>query len=382
MPEEPMRLVDYIEQLKKNNEPEQKIKKGFNSFVEIIARKKKVPINGKFELTPLCNLDCKMCYVHLNSTQFRKEELLPVETWKTLIDDARSAGMLYATLTGGECLTYPGFDELYLYMLSKGIVPFVMSNGLLMNEKRIQFMKKYPPSGIQITLYGSSDDAYEKVTGHRVFNTIYHNIEMLRDSHFRVFITLTPSVFMRDDIRPLQEVAESLGLPYGINANLVVPRDNTGRGLEDLELEQYMEIYRVWKEIKKEQLAPVDPAELPDESHKGKSINGLQCGGGNSSFTIQYNGKMAPCPSMWRITTEPLKDGFLEAWHQLNEKVSKYPMPAECTGCVYKDRCITCPAIHANANNPGHCDPQICKRTKKMVEEGFIPFHGITKEGK
>lgn len=377
-----MRLVDYIEKLKENHESDKIIKKGYNNFIEIIARKKKVPINGKFELTPLCNLDCKMCYVHLNSTQFRKEELLPVETWKKLIDDAHSAGMLYATLTGGECLTYPGFDELYLYMLSKGIVPSLMSNGLLMNEKRIQFLKKYPPSAIQITLYGSSDEAYEKVTGHRVFDKIYHNIEMLRDSHFRVFLTLTPSAFMRDDIRPLQEAAESLGLPYGINANLVVPRDNTGRRLEDLEVEQYMDIYRVWKEIKKEQLAPIDPAELPDESRKGESVYGLQCGGGSSSFTIQYNGKMAPCPSMWKITTEPLKDGFIEAWHQLNDKVSKYPMPMECTGCVYKERCMPCPAIHENANNPGHCNPQVCQRTKRLIQEGFIPLPGSVKESK
>ena len=382
MSKEPMRLVDYIEKLKENHEPEKTRKKGFNDYIEIIARKKKVPLNGKFELTPLCNLDCKMCYVHLNSTQFRKDELLPVETWKKLVDDAHATGMLRATLTGGECLTYPGFDELYLYMLSKGIVPSVMSNGLLINEKRVQFFKKYPPTSIQITLYGSSDEAYEKVTGHRVFNTIYHNIEMLRDSHFKVFLTLTPSAFMRDDIRPLQEAAESLGIPYSINANLVMPRDNTGRALEDLEVEQYIEIYKIWKEIKKEQLAPVDPAEIPDESSKGESVYGLQCGGGSSSFTIQYNGKMAPCPSMWKITTEPLQDGFVEAWHQLNEKVRQYPMPMECTECVYKDCCISCPAIHANAKNPGHCNPQICQRTKRMVREGFIPLPGTVKESK
>ena len=382
MPEEHTRLVDYIEQLKKNNEPDQKIKNGFNTFVEIIAREKKVPVNGKFELTPLCNLDCKMCYVHLNSTQFRKEELLSVETWKRLIDNAHAAGMINATLTGGECLTYHGFDELYLYLRSKGIVPAVLSNGLLIDEKRIEFFKKYPPSLVQVTLYGSSDDAYENVTGHRVFKTIYHNLEMLRDSHFKVYMTLTPSVYMREDIRPLQEVAESLNIPYGINANLVIPRENTGRGLEDLDMDQYMEIYRIWRDIRKEKLAPVDPEEIPDANNKGEALYGLQCGGGSSSFTIQYNGKMSPCPSMWQITTEPLKDGFLEAWQQLNDKVSKYPMPAECAGCVYKDRCITCPAIHANANNPGHCDPQICKRTKKMVEEGFIPLHGITKKGK
>ena len=379
---EPIRLVDYIEKLKTNNEADQEIKNGFKKYIEIIARKNKVPLNGKFELTPLCNLDCKMCYVHLNAKQFSGNTLIPVGTWKTLIDDAHAAGMMDATLTGGECLTYPGFDELYLYLRSKGIVPAVMSNGLLIDEKRIQFFKKYPPKVIQVTLYGSSDDAYEKVTGHRVFNQIYHNLEMLRESHLKIYMTLTPSAFMKDDIRPLQEAAESLELPYGINANLVTPRDNTGRQVEDLSVDEYMEIYRAWKEIRKEKLAPVDPAEIPSENTSGESIYGLQCGAGSSSFVIQYNGKMAPCPSMWQITTEPLKDGFMNAWHQLNEKVSQYPMPVECTGCVYRNCCITCPAIHASANNPGHCNPQICERTKRLVREGFIRLPDKVKESR
>lgn len=35
-------------------------------FLNFKARDKGIPISGSFELTPLCNLDCKMCYVHLN----------------------------------------------------------------------------------------------------------------------------------------------------------------------------------------------------------------------------------------------------------------------------------------------------------------------------
>ncbi len=365
-------LVDFIAGMKKQGVAEKDIKKAYNQYLEIKARKRRIPLSGKFELTPLCNLDCKMCYVHLNSKQFDKASLLPVEAWKKLIDEAHKAGMLYATLTGGECLTYPGFEEIYLYLYSKGIVPGIMSNGLLMDQHRIDFFKKYPPTLIQVTLYGSSDDIYEKVTGHRVFWTIYHNLELLRESQLKVFITLTPSAFMRDDIRFIQETAKALQFPFGINANLITPRENTGRQLEDLEIDQYIEMYKIWKEMREEELIPVDPVELPPENDKGNQTCGLQCGGGTSAFTIQYNGKMAPCPSLYEVTTEPLRDGFLTAWHQLNDLVREYPMPAECTECVYHDCCISCPAIHNNAHNPGHCDPHICERTKRLIQEGFI----------
>lgn len=33
-------------------------------YLNFKARDKGLPIAGSFELTPLCNFDCKMCYVH------------------------------------------------------------------------------------------------------------------------------------------------------------------------------------------------------------------------------------------------------------------------------------------------------------------------------
>lgn len=368
------RLVEYIARLKSQGVPDQEIKKCFYSFMESKAREQKIPLHGTFELTPFCNLDCKMCYIHLDTSQFDKKNLIQVETWKSLMTEACSAGMMHATLSGGECLTYPWFDEIYLFLLGKGIVPGIATNGLLLNEERMSFFMRYPPSMIQVTLYGSSDDAYEKVTGHRVFQVIYHNLELLRAAKLKAYITLTPSAYMREDIRCLLEKARSLGLPFGINASLITPRKETGRQWKDLENEKYMEIYRILKELEQEELVPIDPVELPDESHHGKVTYGLQCGGGRSSFAIQYNGRMSPCPSLAEVITEPLREGFLPAWRRLNDLVSDYLMPVECVECIYHDYCPNCPAIHNNANKPGHCDPRICERTKKLIQEGFVKF--------
>lgn len=41
-----------------------------------IARENDTPISGYFELTPLCNLDCKMCYVHLSDPAVKERMLL------------------------------------------------------------------------------------------------------------------------------------------------------------------------------------------------------------------------------------------------------------------------------------------------------------------
>ena len=160
-------LAELLQQLKADQIPPSAYHKYIDQFLAFKAREQGIPYSGSFELTPLCNLDCKMCYVHLTTEQMQGRKLLSVDQWKSLMTQARDAGMVRAKLTGGECLTYSGFDELYLHLHSMGVNVDVLTNGVLLDEKRIEFFKKHPPRGIQVTLYGSSEDAYEKVTGKR-----------------------------------------------------------------------------------------------------------------------------------------------------------------------------------------------------------------------
>ena len=41
------------------------------------AAKTGVPITGSFELTPLCNLNCKMCYAAFRTTLYISSHLFP-----------------------------------------------------------------------------------------------------------------------------------------------------------------------------------------------------------------------------------------------------------------------------------------------------------------
>ena len=164
---------EFLEDLRRQNGKQNQTFDAFYSFLEKKARAKGVPVGGEFELTPMCNLSCKMCYVHLEPEQMNNRELLTVEQWKELMYQAYKAGMLHATLTGGECLTYPGFDELYLYLHSLGCEVAVLTNGFLLNEERIRFFQEHMPCKIQVTLYGWNDDVYERVTGKRAYGCQY-----------------------------------------------------------------------------------------------------------------------------------------------------------------------------------------------------------------
>jgi len=114
-------LLDLLEDLDREGITGLQRREAYTRFLNLQARKKGVPLHGVFELTPICNLDCKMCYVHLKPEQMGNQSLMPVKQWKALMTQAMDAGMMDATLTGGECLTYAGFDELYMHLHAGGV---------------------------------------------------------------------------------------------------------------------------------------------------------------------------------------------------------------------------------------------------------------------
>ncbi len=370
----PANLIELARQLKAEGVPQDEWERYYNVFLEQKARQQAIPMHGSFELTPQCNLDCKMCYVHLTPGQFH--DVLKADEWKEIILQAHRAGMMQANLTGGECLLYPGFMDLYRYMYQLGVVPCILTNGILANENFVREMQRFPPKMIQISLYGSSEDAYEKVTGHRCFSLVMENLKRLHSAHVPVKITITPNIHMRGDIGPLLKLVSTLGIPSNVNANLILPRKNTGRTLEDLTVDEYVEIYKTRAALTGSTLAPVEMSELPDESHEETRKYGLLCGAGRSAFGVTHQGRLCPCLSFDEYSIDLRSTDFASAWKKVNRYAEGYPLPAECGECIYLKRCLPCIAMHKNAVRPGHCDTRICERTKKLTAAGFVPVPG------
>ena len=342
-------------------------------FLSFKARDKGIPISGSFELTPLCNLDCRMCYVHLNKEQMNGAQLLTVEQWKDIMQQAIDAGMMYARLTGGECLTYPGFRELYGFLHSKGIETAILSNGILMDSEMVDYLAAHPPAAVQITLYGASEEAYERVTGKRVFTRVMENIRRLNAAQIPLSIAVTPNEFMTDGEEVIRLLHEE-GLTFAINAGLTPPREETGRKLADAGLDTYVAMMKLRMALKGQQLEPdCDPESLPDPgSETSTATKGVRCGAGRSGFAIDWQGRMRPCNTFPCEPVEVLELGFPEAWRRTNHTALNYPLPAECEGCAYKAVCKHCVAEHAAGAPAGHASPAICAWGQRMVSEGLL----------
>ena len=118
------------------------------------------------ELLPLCNMNCKMCFIRQSPEEMKKQgRMLSCDEWLRIARKAREAGVLFLLLTGGEPLIYPEFRRLYTALTDMGFVVTINTNGTLVDEDWADFFAARPCRRLNITLYGESDEAYGRLCG-------------------------------------------------------------------------------------------------------------------------------------------------------------------------------------------------------------------------
>ena len=343
----------------------------FGKYIDETSRIQGVPRMGVFELTPLCNLDCRMCYVHLDREQMRGQKLITGEQWISLMEQAIDRGMMYAQLSGGEAMMHPDFERIYRYLYERGIQITVMTNGILLDGKRMELFLQHPPTAIQMTMYGGSEETYERVTGHRVYERVKGNLLRAKEINCRLTVTATPSrYFGAKDVAAVRAFCRENDLTLKINADLNDAREETGRALREFNLpeEEYMEIRR--QMVPEEMRKPVKQELLPPPGNAKEPAYGFQCGAGRSLFCVKWNGNMQACLDV-PYAEKPFEIGFDEAWDRIHSFAVNYEIPRECQGCPYRSVCSICPVLHGQNAPKGHVDRSICERTRKLVQEGI-----------
>ncbi len=342
------------------------------------ARMQGVPISASFELTPLCNFNCKMCYVHLTKEQMEQEgAVLSTEQWLHIMKQAVEAGMLYADLTGGECLTHPGFKQLYLYLQSQGVKVAVLTNGALITEEMADFFAEHPPELVQMTVYGSSEDDYQRVTGHQAFRNVCAAIERLKKRKIRLRLTVTPSRYTQKDIHALLTFLREQKVAYGIGGVSIPAREDTGRVFGDFapESELYVQIdldedaYHA-SSTKQNETAPSKAIERIPRNYK--PISPVPCSSGQSTCHINWKGEMQPCISFHTVTCSVFNKGFAGAWTEIKQVMAAYKPPEQCKDCKLSPFCHTCAAEKTYGVLNGEVNQAVCQRCACQVEAGIL----------
>jgi radical SAM protein with 4Fe4S-binding SPASM domain len=339
---------------------------------------KGVPLTGLFELTPRCTLDCEMCYVHLTQNQIMHPEL-DTGQWLSIMEQACDMGMLFANLTGGECLLYPGFRDLYQYLTGRGVLVTILTNGTLINEEWAVWLAERTPQRVQISVYGSTPEGYRKVTGNGdAFARVDQGIDLLHKYKIPFELAITVSRNLVDDFENiLRYCIQKKPNNCMVNSCPFDARPETERAFSDYAptLDQQVEIFRIQNKIQTEHLSQDNSITPPISQNAKKNPQaipvGTQCAAGRNSFSITWEGKMLPCSIFDYAGTFPLRDGFSEAWNSLHHACLEYVNAQECRTCNYYTACRFCPAGHYLRMGQGHADPAVCEEAHRMVAEGI-----------
>lgn len=315
-----------------------------------------MPLSGTFELTPVCNMDCKMCYVRLSrQDQEAVAPLVPAAQWLALARQARDAGMLYLLLTGGEPFLYPQFRELLEGLHPMGLLITINSNGTLIDEKTVEWLKNCPPVRINISLYGASDETYARLCGNpKGFTQTVRAIRLLKEAGITVKLNCSLTPENAQDLPGIVEFAKQNDLILQVATYMFPPvrKDSsmTGKNARfSPEDGAYYMAYADYLMLGKERFLAQEaqcPVPSDPEDSCGQSGDGVRCRAGKCSFWITWQGTMLPC-GMFPAEGSPnvFAIPFEHGWEQIKESTQAIRLPAQCADCSAKDSCRTCAAM-------------------------------------
>ena len=107
--------------------------------------------------TKTCNLRCKHCYIERNPYK-NEEDFIDLDKIKKTLITLRGQNLKSIYLTGGEPLMHPDFNQI-LRMCLKISNTTVMSNGVMINDKKARFLRKIDDESQFETIYRISLDS-------------------------------------------------------------------------------------------------------------------------------------------------------------------------------------------------------------------------------
>ena len=376
-------------------------------YLHIKASRLGIPLNGTFELTPLCNMNCRMCYVRMDRKQ--QEAVRPLRTaeeWLVLGEEAKERGMTYLLLTGGEPFMRPDFRQIMQGLHRMGFVLSINSNGTMINEETVEWLKETPPVRINITLYGASDETYGRLCQNpRGFTQVTKAIHLLKEAGILVKLNCSVTPYNAEDLEQIFSFAEKEKLVVQATSYMFPPlrRDASKVGWNDrfsaeesARQEAWINVYQNGREaylkyMESEEMAALSGdieedcmmvgEEDRDEDTHEKEGDRIRCRAGKCSFWVTWDGRFLPCGMLpGENALNVFEAGSDAAWEQTQAEAAAIRLPVRCSTCSLKDKCRACAAmVYTESGNyhdvplyrcqMAHAYEGACRQVEKEIQQ-------------
>ena len=322
---------------------------------------RRIPLSFDIEVTARCNNNCRHCYINLPpGNQAALHDELTLDEISHLADQAVSLGSLWCLITGGEPLLREDLFDLYRVLKKKGLLVSVFTNACLITEKHIKLFRDYPPRDIEITVYGATEETYQRVT--RMpgsYAAFRRGLDRLLEGRIRVNLK---TMALRSNVHELPAIArfcrERTKAFFRFDPMPHLRYDGNAERNAEIRAER----------LSAEEIIVIDEADPKRSAALEKRCSTreiaipsqeltdhlFQCGAGGDSFAVSYDGLFRLCPSLWqRDCLYDLRRGTLaEAWFDFIPRVlartsTNHEFLERCRICPLMNQCQWCPA-HAH----------------------------------
>lgn len=344
----------------------------------------RVPVSATIEVTRRCPLTCQHCYNNLpmGDRKAQLEELSYAEHCR-ILDELADAGGLWLLYTGGEILARRDFLDIYTHAKKKGFLITLFTNGTLITPKVADYLVRWRPFSIEITLYGRTKETYERLTGvPGSYERCIRGINLLLDRGLPLKLKTVAVTINKHEVWDMKKFAEEeIGVEFKFDS-MMNPRIDCSQSPLAVRLtpEECVEFdlqdpkrMEEWKIFSAKFLGPVHSPEHRDEVY--------HCGGGVNSFAINPYGQMSICVLSQKDLYDLRAGSFLEGWESFLQRVRQKTITrvTKCTSCELKSMCGMCPANGELENGDPEAPVDFLCRVAHLRAYTFgfaVPSHG------
>lgn len=286
----------------------------------------RIPMSGGIALTHACNVGCVHCYVGGKARYYAGRNELSTERILELLDEVTQAGCLYMLLTGGEAMLHKDFAQIYEHACLNGLLVTVFTNATMVTDEILELFQRYPPSNVDISVYGATQETYERIT--RVpgsFERCMSGIRRLSESGVNISLKTVVMTLNSHEYYQIEEIANDYGARFRSDAALF-PRFNGDPSPLKYRIppEQAVEF-----EFSDRQRA-LRWKKYADERQNLPITDKLYtCGSGQNTFHIDPCGKLQPCLMSVHQTYDLNTGTFAEGWASFVDTVREKRIPQD-----------------------------------------------------
>ncbi len=297
----------------------------------------------EIELTNKCNLNCKHCYA-------RREDVTTLNPDKVfeLIDELSELNVHRLVFTGGEPLLVKELFDYAIYAKNKGFPRIVlMSNGLLINEDKIDQLKVF--DSIQLSIDMPPGD--KPLFRYDYLDKLLNKIEFLKKNNINITLQATLHRSLMKSLEKLSEFIKKVNVPVGINRLVPINDDLKSETLTKDELKKALELILKMKKVNKlincsDILLFLLDSEFIKSFVESKRITG-GCIAGVASLYINSRGDVLPCPFIKYPVANVFNESLNKIWFNnsvLKQLRNRDSFKGKCGSCRFNSFCGGCRA--------------------------------------